>query len=115
MSSNNGTKSTPGLSADLFGDWREEVVWRTTDNSALRIYSTPHQTNLRIATLMHDIQYRVAIAWQNTGYNQPPHPSFYIGADDTAYPGRTSTLRNAPREPGPVTRVAGPGLFHACA
>ncbi|MGI5186899.1 RICIN domain-containing protein [Promicromonospora sp. CA-289599] len=86
VSSNNGTKSTPGLSADLFGDWREEVVWRTSDNSSLRIYATPHQTNLRIATLMHDVQYRVAIAWQNTGYNQPPHPSFYIGSDVTSYP-----------------------------
>ncbi|RYE07260.1 MAG: rhamnogalacturonan lyase, partial [Sphingobacteriaceae bacterium] len=29
--SNNGTKSTPALSADLFGDWREEVMFRTTD------------------------------------------------------------------------------------
>jgi hypothetical protein len=86
VASNNGTKSTPGLSADLFGDWREEVVWRTSDNTALRIYATPHQTNLRIPTLMHDIQYRVAIAWQNTAYNQPPHPSFYIGSDVTAYP-----------------------------
>ncbi|MCH7231299.1 RICIN domain-containing protein [Glycomyces sp. L485] len=86
VSSNNGTKSTPALSADLFGDWREEVVWRTSNSSALRIYATPHETDLRIPTLMHDIQYRVAIAWQNTGYNQPPHPSFYIGSDVTAYP-----------------------------
>jgi hypothetical protein len=86
VASNNGTKSTPGLSADLFGDWREEVIWRTSDSSALRIYSTPHQTNLRIATLMHDVQYRTAIAWQNTAYNQPPHPSFYIGSDVTSYP-----------------------------
>jgi hypothetical protein len=86
VTSNNGTKSTPAISADLFGDWREEVVWKTSDSSALRIYATPHQTNLRIATLMHDPQYRVAIAWQNTAYNQPPHPSFYIGSDKTAYP-----------------------------
>ncbi|SDK59886.1 Carbohydrate binding module (family 6) [Glycomyces sambucus] len=86
VASNNGTKATPGLSADLFGDWREEVVWRTSDNSALRIYATPSTTSLRIATLMHDVQYRVAIAWQNTAYNQPPHPSFYIGSDVTAYP-----------------------------
>jgi rhamnogalacturonan endolyase len=85
VASNNSTKSTPGLSADLFGDWREEVVWRTSDNRALRIYATPHQTNLRVPTLMHDVQYRVAIAWQNTGYNQPPHPSFYIGSDKTSY------------------------------
>ncbi|MFG3342917.1 carbohydrate-binding protein [Glycomyces sp. NPDC048151] len=86
VASNNGTKATPGLSADLFGDWREEVVWRTSDNSALRIYATSSQTSLRIATLMHDPQYRVAVAWQNTAYNQPPHPSFYIGSDVTSYP-----------------------------
>ncbi|MCH7232807.1 cellulose binding domain-containing protein [Glycomyces sp. L485] len=86
VASNNGTKSTPAISADLFGDWREEVVWRTSDSSALRIYSTPHETDLRIPTLMHDIQYRVAIAWQNTAYNQPPHPSFYIGSEVTTYP-----------------------------
>jgi len=86
VASNNGTKATPALSADLFGDWREEVVWRTSDSSALRIYATPYQTSLRIATLMHNPQYRVAIAWQNTAYNQPPHPSFYIGSDVTSYP-----------------------------
>ncbi|WP_205327226.1 carbohydrate-binding protein [Glycomyces sp. YM15] len=85
VTSNNGTKSTPGLSADLFGDWREEVVWKTSDSTRLRIYATPHQTNLRIPTLMHDIQYRVAIAWQNTAYNQPPHPSFHIGSEKTVY------------------------------
>ncbi len=77
--SNNGTKSTPTLSADLFGDWREEVVWREADNSALRVYTTTYLTERRIYTLMHDPQYRAAISWQNTAYNQPPHPSFHIG------------------------------------
>ena len=77
--SNNGTKSTPALSADLFGDWREEVMWRTSDNHALRIYSTVIPAENRIVTLMQDPQYRMAIAWQNVGYNQPPHPSFFIG------------------------------------
>lgn len=77
--SNNGTKGTPNLQADLFGDWREEIVWRSADSSELRIYSTSEETELRIPTLMHDMQYRVAVAWQNTGYNQPPHPSFFIG------------------------------------
>ncbi|MEV0157552.1 cellulose binding domain-containing protein [Micromonospora sp. NPDC050686] len=79
VASNNGTKSTPALSADLLGDWREEVVWRTADSTALRIYSTPVSTNLRLPTLMHDPQYRVAVAWQNTAYNQPPHPGFHLG------------------------------------
>ncbi|MFF5178489.1 cellulose binding domain-containing protein [Micromonospora sp. NPDC000316] len=79
VASNNGTKSTPTLSGDILGDWREEVIWRTSDSRALRIYSTPTPTSTRIYTLMHDPQYRVAIAWQNTAYNQPPHPGFFIG------------------------------------
>lgn len=76
--SNNGTKATPAVSADLWGDWREEVVWRSRDNSELRIYTTTIPTPHRLVTLMHDRQYRCAIAWQNTAYNQPPHPSFAL-------------------------------------
>lgn len=78
--SNNGTKATPSLAGDILGDWREEVVWPTTDNTALRIYSTPLETSTRITTLLHDTQYRTSLAWQNTAYNQPPHPSFHLGA-----------------------------------
>jgi rhamnogalacturonan endolyase len=84
--SNNGTKATPSLSADLLGDWREEIIWREADNSALRLYTTSDVTTRRIYTLMHDPQYRVAIAWQNVGYNQPPHPSFAIGQGMAAPP-----------------------------
>ena len=84
--SNNGTKSTPALSGDILGDWREEVIWRTTDNQALRIFSTPIETDVRMVTLMHDRQYREAIAWQNVYYNQPPHPSFFLGAGMDAPP-----------------------------
>jgi rhamnogalacturonan endolyase len=83
--SNNGTKSTPGLSADLFGDWREEVILRTTDNKSLRIFTTTIPTNHRFVTLMQDPIYRLGVAWQNVAYNQPPHPSFYIG-DEMAKP-----------------------------
>jgi rhamnogalacturonan endolyase len=79
IASNNGTKATPALSADLFGDWREEVIWRSADNSELRIYTTIIPTQYRLPTLMHDRQYRLAIAWQNVAYNQPPHPGFYLG------------------------------------
>ena len=81
LSSNNGTKSTPCLSADILGDWREEVIWRTANNTALRIYTTTIPATNRLYTLMHDPQYRCAIAWQNTGYNQPPHPGFFLGQD----------------------------------
>lgn len=76
VSSNNGTKSTPVLQADILGDWREEVIWRTSDNRALRIYSTTAPTSINRPSLMQDRQYRLAVAWQNTAYNQPPHASF---------------------------------------
>ncbi len=84
--SNNGTKSTPALSADFMGDWREEVIWRHNNNSQLLIFTTTIPTSVRQYTLMHDPQYRVAIAWQNTGYNQPPHPSFFLGNGMSAAP-----------------------------
>lgn len=77
--SNNTTKATPCLSADLLGDWREEVLWRNTTNTQLMLFTTTSVTSERIYTLMHDPQYRVAIAWQNSAYNQPPHPSFFLG------------------------------------
>lgn len=79
--SNNSTKATPGLSADILGDWREEVIFRTSDNKKLRIFTTTIPTSNRIYTLMHDPLYRAAIAWQNTAYNQPPHTGFYMGDD----------------------------------
>lgn len=76
---NNGTKATPVLAADILGDWREEVIWRTSDNRELRIFISTIPTTNRFRTLMHDPQYRLSVAWQNVGYNQPPHPGFYLG------------------------------------
>ena len=79
-SSNNGTKSTPTLTADLLGDWREEIVWRETSNTNLRVYTTTEVTKRRIYTLMHDPTYRAQVSFENASYNQPPHPGFHIGA-----------------------------------
>jgi hypothetical protein len=67
------------LQGDIFGDWREEVIWRTSDNASLRIYTTTDVATNRIPTLFQDSQYRLALAWQNNAYNQPPWPSFYLG------------------------------------
>lgn len=78
-SSNNGSKSTPAISGDILGDWREEVVWRTSDNQALRIYTTTIPTEHGFYTLLQDPQYRLALTWQNVAYNQPPHPGFFLG------------------------------------
>lgn len=79
--SNNYSKGTPNLQADIMGDWREEAIWWRTDSMALRIYTTTHPTQHRIYTLLHDHHYRQAVCWQMCGYNQPPHTSFYLGSD----------------------------------
>ncbi|MFB6340616.1 T9SS type A sorting domain-containing protein [Saccharicrinis sp. FJH62] len=84
--SDNWTKGNPALSADVLGDWREEAIWRTADNSALRIYTTTYPTSVKIYTLMNDPQYRAAIGWQPNSYNQPPHPGFFIGNDMDSVP-----------------------------
>ena len=76
---NQSAKNYPNLVADLFGDWREEMIFRSeSDSSKIYIFSTPVTTPHRLYTLMHDAQYRQAIAWQNTAYNLPPHPSYYL-------------------------------------
>ena len=78
-SSCNGTKATPNLLADLFGDWREEVIlWSANDNATLNIFTTNIPTTYRVPTLMHDHTYRMGICWQNTAYNQPPHLGYYL-------------------------------------
>ena len=77
--SNNGSKGTPSLQADIFGDWREEVINPSTDDQSLIIYTTTIPTPWRNYTLLHDMQYRQAICWQMCGYNQPPHVSYFMG------------------------------------
>ena len=76
---NNSSKCNPSAQGDIIGDWREEVVLRTSDNSALRIFTTTTPTTYGIYSLWHDHQYRNAMAWQCVGYNQPPHTSFFLG------------------------------------
>ena len=75
----NSTKKTPNLQADLFGDWREELIlWDSSNSATLNIFTTNIPTTYRVPTLMHDHTYRMAVAWQNTAYNQPPHLGFYL-------------------------------------
>lgn len=76
---NNSSKNNPCATGDIIGDWREEIVLRTSDNANIRIYTTPIATSYRIPTLWHDHQYRQAMVWQCMGYNQPPHTSFFLG------------------------------------
>ncbi|MEV4275040.1 rhamnogalacturonan lyase [Actinoplanes xinjiangensis] len=78
---NNGTKGNPGLVADVLGDWREELLVRTADSSAIRIYLSTEVTGHKLYTLMHDPQYRVEVARQQTTYNQPSYPGFHLASD----------------------------------
>lgn len=97
--SNNSTKANPCLCADILGDWREEVIWRTRDNRELRVFSTTVPTEYRLPTLMHDPIYRLSVAWQNVGYNQPAHPSFSMekAAAQTASNTVTNRSKVAPK------------------
>lgn len=76
--SNNSTKANPCLVADIFGDWREELIVRNNTDDGLIIYSTISATDYRVPTLMHDHVYRMGVAWQNVAYNQPPHLGYYL-------------------------------------
>ncbi|MCD8391149.1 MAG: bacterial Ig-like domain-containing protein [Firmicutes bacterium] len=77
----NGSKSNPALQADLFGDWREELVYPTTDGTALRVFTTTDATNYKVKTLMQDPVYRSGVAAEQTAYNQPPHVGFYLSEE----------------------------------
>lgn len=82
----------PNLTADLLGDWREEILMTAPDGKSLRLYTTTIPTEHRLHTLMHDPQYRLSIAWQNVVYNKPPHMSFFLGQGMAAPPRPNITL-----------------------
>lgn len=98
---NNGTKGNPGLVADVLGDWREELVVRTADSSALRLYLSTEVTAHKLYTLMHDPQYRAEVARQQTAYNQPSYTGFALGSD--------MDFAGVPLRPAPAP-VAAPGI-----
>ncbi len=76
---NNYSKSNACLTADLFGDWREEIVLQADSGTKIRIFSTTFETEYSMTTLMHDYQYRLGVATENVGYNQAPNTSFFLG------------------------------------
>ncbi len=87
----NTTKATPNLIADLWGDWREEIImWSLEDSVTLNIFTSCYPTEYRVPTLMHDHVYRLGVAWENVAYNQPPHLGYYLpaylGLEDEAVP-----------------------------
>ncbi|MDQ6417971.1 GDSL-type esterase/lipase family protein [Paenibacillus sp. LHD-117] len=99
---NNHTKGNPAIQADILGDWREELLLRSEDSTEYRLYTTTIPTAYRIPALMQDPIYRLGAAWQNVGYNQPPHTSFYIGAEATAFPKANIDLAGGSEAPEQV-------------
>lgn len=77
----NGTKANPSLQADLFGDWREELVYPVSSGDALRVFTTTIPTEYKMKSLMYDGVYRSGVAAQQTAYNQPPHIGFYVSEE----------------------------------
>ncbi len=100
----NTTKATPCLQADFLGDWREELImWQyesdwSSPTCKLMVFSTPQETEYKVPCLLQDHQYRMAIAWQNASYNQPPHLSYSLaeslGIDRASY--QTNLTSTAP-------------------
>ena len=101
----NGTKANPSLQADLFGDWREEVIYPTSDGTALRVFSTTDTTDYKIKTLMQDPVYRSGVAAEQTAYNQPPHVGFYMGKE--VFDTRTLTSIAVTTQPTKTSYVPG--------
>lgn len=71
----NSTKYNPNLQCDLYGDWREEAVYWAQNGKDyyLTIFTTTTESKYKLPWLRDDHTYDMAIAWQNCGYNQPPH------------------------------------------
>jgi hypothetical protein len=100
-----GNKSTPTLKADMFGDWREELVLRASGNR-LGIVTTLATTEYGIRTLMHDPMYRNGVANKNTGYDQVGFASFYLG-DEAELPSMRTDISvpEAPDTTAPTITV----------
>lgn len=76
---NNDSKNNQCAQGDILGDWREELVLRSWDNTTLHVFTTTYPTEYRIPSLWYDPEYRQAMVWQVCGYNQPPHVSYFMG------------------------------------
>jgi rhamnogalacturonan endolyase len=63
--------------ADIYGDWREEII--TVTRGELRIYSTVIPATDRRVCLMQDPLYRNDVTHRTMGYSHYPMTSYYLG------------------------------------
>ncbi len=68
---------TPAFYGDILGDWREEVVYESSDQNYLAVYTTQYPTEHRIYTLPHNPKYRADMTVR--GYYQSHMVDFYLG------------------------------------
>jgi rhamnogalacturonan endolyase len=78
------TRNAAPLYGDMFGDWREEVLFEQSGGASIRIYSTAIPTDKRIYTLMHDPEYRNSM--NEKGYQQSRMLDYYLGEGMTDPP-----------------------------
>ena len=74
----------PAFWGDILGDWREELVFVTSDYSAIRIYTPTSVTSNRLYTLMHNPAYRMQATTK--GYVQASYVDYYLGVGMTPPP-----------------------------
>ncbi|WP_205327145.1 carbohydrate-binding protein [Glycomyces sp. YM15] len=79
-----GPRSQPTLLADVFGDWREEVVLPNSRYDQLIIYTTDRPSDIRLYTLAHNPAYRNDMTVK--GYMQSHHVDYFLGAGMSAPP-----------------------------
>lgn len=82
---NNASKSNACITCDLMGDWREEMLF-PLGTDKIRVFTTTYTTEYNLYSLMQNPQYRVQVAAQNNGYNQPPHTDYYIDSVEYTRP-----------------------------
>lgn len=77
-------RDAPPLYGDLFGDWREEVLFENAAHTELMIATTTIPTEVRLYTLLHNPEYRLSLTVK--GYMQSHMLDYYLGDGMTAPP-----------------------------
>ncbi len=107
-------RDVPTFYADVFGDWREEIIYEKSDHTALQIYTTTYTSDYRIYSLAQDPEYRNCMTTK--GYYQSNMLDYYLGADMTtpSTPNIEYVARNAASKPTVVTAATAASTLLVC-